>query len=233
MVRQLLDKTAQETSLETVRQELLQAAEQWQVTFDWIKDSVWLIDNNDRIYKCNHSSEEFLKLSKSQIIGRHCWELVHKSAEAIVPCPLIEMKKNRRRETEEKLFGEKYMQIIIDPIFDSNGALAGAVHIMSDITERKAAEKALFESEQKFRSYIERAPDGVFMVDDTGRYLDVNNAAIRITGFSREEFLTMSIRDLVADESSEDGMAHFKKLMETGAAVSDLWHKHKDGSNDA
>jgi len=40
----------------------------------------------------------------------------------------------------------------------------------------------------------------------------------------------MSIRDLVADKSAEDGLAHFKKLIETGSASANLWHNHKDGS---
>jgi two-component system cell cycle sensor histidine kinase/response regulator CckA len=97
--------------------------------------------------------------------------------------------------------------------------------------ELERTENALRQSEQKFRNYIERAPDGVFMVDDTGRYVEVNNAACRIIGHSREEILNMSVHDLIAEESSEDGLAHFKKVMETGAAMSDIWHKHKDGSN--
>ncbi|MDO9567613.1 MAG: PAS domain S-box protein [Candidatus Desulfaltia sp.] len=78
---------------------------------------------------------------------------------------------------------------------------------------------------------MERAPDGVFVVDDTGRYLEANNSACRIVGYSKEEIKKMSINDLLAEESLEDGLAHFKKLMETGAATSDLWHKHKNGSN--
>jgi two-component system, cell cycle sensor histidine kinase and response regulator CckA len=99
-----------------------------------------------------------------------------------------------------------------------------------DITDRKQVEEALRESEKKFRNYIEMSPDGVFVVDYTGRYLDANKSACRITGFSKEEIEKMSIRDLVAEESVEDGAAHFKKLVETGSATSDLWHKHKDGS---
>lgn len=102
--------------------------------------------------------------------------------------------------------------------------------LLSMIEDQKLAEESLRQSEEKFRNYIERAPDGVFMVDNTGRYIDVNAAACRILGFSREEILSMSIRDLSAEESFEDGIAHFNKLMETGAATSDIWHNHKDGT---
>lgn len=99
-----------------------------------------------------------------------------------------------------------------------------------DRTARKQVEKALRESEEKFRNYIEYAPDGMFVVDNAGRFVEVNESACRITGFSMEELERMSIHDLLAKESLDDGLAHFKRVMETGAATSDLWHKHKDGS---
>jgi PAS domain S-box-containing protein len=99
-----------------------------------------------------------------------------------------------------------------------------------DITEHKRAKEALRESEERFRNYIERAPDGVFIVDDTGQYLECNQAATRMIGYSEEEIKKMFIRDLLAEESLEEGVAHFNKLMETGTAESDLWHKHKNGS---
>ncbi|MFH0918719.1 MAG: PAS domain S-box protein [Fibrobacterota bacterium] len=99
-----------------------------------------------------------------------------------------------------------------------------------NITERKKTEASLRESEVKFRNYVERAPDGIFIVDDTGRYIESNTAASRITGYSKQEIEQMSIDGLLAEESLKDGWAHHKKIIDTGAATSDLWHKHKDGS---
>ena len=99
-----------------------------------------------------------------------------------------------------------------------------------DITVQKRAEDRLRESEDKFRGYVENAPDGVFVVDDNGRYTEVNKSACRMTGYSEQELKHLSIRDLLAEESVEDGLTHFRTLMETGAATSDLWHRRKDGS---
>jgi PAS domain S-box-containing protein len=124
-------------------------------------------------------------------------------------------------ECEERIYS-----ILVVPIPD-----AGYVNLYGlDITERKRAEESLRKSEEKFRSYVESAPDGIFIVDDTGRYLEANEAACRMLGFTKEEIENMSIRDLLADESLEDGLAHFRRIMETGAAKSDLWQKHKDGT---
>jgi PAS domain S-box-containing protein len=104
------------------------------------------------------------------------------------------------------------------------------VGVIRDITGRKRAEEALRESEEKFRNYMESAPDGIFIVDDTGRYIETNEAACRMLGFTKAEIENLLIRDLLADESLEDGLAHFRRIMETGAAKSDLWHKHRDGA---
>ncbi|MGB7567046.1 MAG: PAS domain S-box protein [Chitinivibrionales bacterium] len=93
-----------------------------------------------------------------------------------------------------------------------------------------AAHDAVKDSERKYRNYIENAPDGVFVTDNAGRFLEANNVACQMTGYTVEEITTMNIRDLLAEESRKDGLAHFNKLMETGCATSDLYHMHKNGS---
>jgi PAS domain S-box-containing protein len=85
-------------------------------------------------------------------------------------------------------------------------------------------------SEEKYRNYIDNAPDGVFVADDTGRYIEVNIAACRITGYSRNELLKMSISDILSKESFEDCPAQFRKAVQTGASNADLLFKHKNGT---
>ncbi|MFZ4522960.1 MAG: PAS domain S-box protein [Bacteroidales bacterium] len=90
---------------------------------------------------------------------------------------------------------------------------------------------ALISSEVKFKSYIDNAPDGVFVADDKGNYIEINEAACRITGYSKDELLNMHISDILPEESLELGLAHFNKVKKTGVAKADLLFKHKDGSN--
>jgi PAS domain S-box-containing protein len=89
---------------------------------------------------------------------------------------------------------------------------------------------ALKKSEEKYRSYIENAPDGVFVIDETGRYIEVNEASCRITGYLKDELLKMSIQDILLKETLKDGMAHFRKLVKTGTPNSDLLFSHKNGT---
>jgi PAS domain S-box-containing protein len=90
---------------------------------------------------------------------------------------------------------------------------------------------ALKKSEAKYRSYIESAPDGVFVADEKGIYKETNEAASTITGYSKEVLLTMSVSDLLPDDVKESGLADFKKLVETGIPIkADLPFCHKTGT---
>ncbi|MFH1719349.1 MAG: PAS domain S-box protein, partial [Planctomycetota bacterium] len=102
--------------------------------------------------------------------------------------------------------------------------------IVTDITERKRAEKGLRESEQKFRSYIDNAPDGVIVVDRQGRYIEANEAICNMTGFSKDELLAQSVRDTLAPESQEAGLQHFNKAVAEGWATGEYAYLRKNGS---
>ncbi len=86
------------------------------------------------------------------------------------------------------------------------------------------------ESEERYRSYVDNAPDGIFIANDQGQYLEVNDAACRITGYDREELLSMSIPDLVAPESLEAAGDHLGQLHEAGRASGEFSFVRKDGS---
>ena len=85
-------------------------------------------------------------------------------------------------------------------------------------------------SEEKFKSYIEHAPYGVFVADEEGRYLDVNKAACRLTGYPRDELLNMSIIQLAAPERQTTAREHFKTVVERGFVTGVEPFIRKDGS---
>ncbi len=80
------------------------------------------------------------------------------------------------------------------------------------------------------RPYFDHAPDGIFVTDADGKYIDVNPAALTMTGYSREELLSMAVRDLAGTDGDEQILASFARLIESGAFQGDIRLRRKDGS---
>jgi PAS domain S-box-containing protein len=89
--------------------------------------------------------------------------------------------------------------------------------IWRDVTEHKRADEALAESEKKYRDLFENANDAIFIVGPDLQYIDVNNRATELFGFSREEYLTMRVLDVIPPEQIPRSEAAFTSLREKGS----------------
>jgi PAS domain S-box-containing protein len=119
------------------------SAREWRTTFDAINDVVILMDLEGKILRCNKAMVKLLKKQFSEIIDHNCCELIHGAPEPITGCPLVRMRETHRRESLNMPAGVRWFNVTVDPLFDQNERIIGAVHIMSDITESKRAEEAL------------------------------------------------------------------------------------------
>ncbi len=113
------------------------------------------------------------------------------------------------------------------PLLNESGQIDGMVATVEDVTERVQAEQALRESEQRFRSIIERSPDGVILTDEMGVIIEWNPGSERITGLARDEVLGRFLWDVQAQMSREEqppwgflelDKAMVLRLLETGHA---------------
>lgn len=109
------------------------------------------------------------------------------------------------------------------------GEIIALEGLIFDIDQRVKAEQALAESEERFRSYVEHAPVAILIVDETGKYLDVNQTACQMFGYSRDEFLSLNIPDLVYADDMQKGQQHFLKVLQTGSSQDDIRLNKKDG----
>lgn len=89
------------------------------------------------------------------------------------------------------------------PIFDSSGAAQGVRASIRDVTERKQAEKALRESETKFRMLHEQASEGIVLMDAEAKILDANPRALELLEYGAEEIRKISYQDLLHPEEVE------------------------------
>ena len=89
---------------------------------------------------------------------------------------------------------------------------------------------ALKKSEEKYRSYIENAPHGVLVTDETGNFLEVNSAACNLTGYSQDELLMKSFADVLSGKITKEENNDFSKLLKQGSIKLELIFNHKDNS---
>ena len=106
-------------------------------------------------------------------------------------------------------------------------------HIMfgvaRDITESKKMEEALQESEEKNRLLLELAPDAFFQGDSEGRFLLVNQKAIDLTGYSKEELLGLNISDLFTNDGLDSNPLRYDLLKHGGTIITEREIVRKDG----
>lgn len=129
---QVRERTAQ---LYNANQTLARATEEWQTTFDNISDAVALLSKEGKILKCNAAMERIFGNTATEIIGRHCFEVVHGALAPVDGCPFILASRSLRRESMELTVGERKLMVFVDPLLDQQGKFNGGVHIISDITE--------------------------------------------------------------------------------------------------
>lgn len=100
---------------------------------------------------------------------------------------------------------------VIERDEDGSPILFSGTH--ADITERKLAEERLRQSEEKFSQLFHLSPDGILLVDmDSGRFVDVNDTFVRLSGYSREEILGRTAMELGLYRDQADRDKVFERL---------------------
>jgi len=122
-----------------------QSAEEWQMTFDATADLVFIQDKDLRFVRVNKAAAEALKARPEDVIGKTCYEVLHKRDKPWVNCPMVKAFKDGKTHTEEiddPIIGTTLL-VSASPMFDEKGKLIGGVHVAKDITQRKKIEEEL------------------------------------------------------------------------------------------
>jgi PAS domain S-box-containing protein len=182
-VRQAYERNRAESALR-------ESEEHWRDTFRSIGEAIAIIARDGTIVRCNDAMVSITGLSASEVIGSRCFEIMHDSDEPFDRCPLVRCCGSARRESTELEFRGKWFRVVVGPIIDEDGVITGAVHVMTDITEARAAEQRIRESEQRFRTLWNTVDVGVVLVDPASRMIvDANEAALAMLKAGIEEVL--------------------------------------------
>ncbi len=155
--------------------------------FNASRDILLYLDVDGTILDCNRQFLKTFGYRKEDVIGKRCFEIVHKDKYHISDCPLLRARQSRTREEKEMQIGDKVFRISVDPIFDNQENISGFVHIATDITHYKRLISALEESEKKFRELFESLRDGVLIMKEI--FIDANNRMAQIFGCRKEDII--------------------------------------------
>ena len=202
-------------------------------------DPVFVKDRAGRYLLVNQAEAEILGHSVEQVIGRTDRELLSQSlARTVMEADeaVLQLGEAHTSEWEFQVGNEMRTYLTTRcPYRDKEGKLAGVFGIGRDITERKRSEerfeRAMRESEAQYRLLFDANPNPMWVYDlETLKFLAVNDAATRRYGYSRDEFLGMTIKDIRPLEEVPKLVASF----ESGDALTPVrttWrHRARDGS---
>ena len=144
---------------------------------------------------------------------------------------LLEAVEEHQTPSGEKL----YVHVVKCPVWDAQGRAIGTQGVFWDVTERKRAEEAIAESEQRYRQLTEATQDGIVVTDHHGRISLFNPAAQLLFGYAAAEIAGHELATLLADDQQEKHREAFKRFLTTrewdlvGRPV-ELEGRRKDGS---
>ncbi|MBV8317520.1 MAG: PAS domain S-box protein [Planctomycetaceae bacterium] len=193
------------------------------------------IDTEGRIVNINRTECEMLGYTREEVLGRSVFEfLAEETREPALRAfpdkiqgklPLRTLERTLVTRDGRRLFvsiEERYNR-------DEQGQIVGIRSTVQDYTERKRTEAALVASERRARALFEGIEDALFVHAPDGRILDVNPAASRLLGYTKEELLRMTTNDIDDPEFAAGYEDRLQSQLTQGHLSCEGRHRSKDG----
>ena len=124
----------------------------------------------------------------------------------------------------------KWVETRLVPLRNPQGKILSVMGIARDLTEQKHIQEALQEREELSHKVIGTAMEGFWMLDLKGNIVDVNETYCQMSGYSRQELLSLHVSALEVNEASRKLVArHVQRIMQSGSDRFETRHRRKDG----
>lgn len=220
-------------------------AEEWQRDseqlmtdiFESIQDGISVLNPDLSIRHVNGVMKKWYS-ANLPLEGKKCFQCYQNANKPCNPCPTLRCLQSGKTEMDivAGLPGSdiEWIQLFSYPIKDRNlDKITGVVEFVRNITERKKRENALKESEKRLNIIYESAPDAYYINDFAGVFVDGNNAAEKLLGYSREELVGKNLAEvgLLPEHEVERAIkALNENINGKGTGPDEYTLKRKDGT---
>jgi PAS domain S-box-containing protein len=201
--------------------------------------AIFALDQNGYILTWNAGAQRFKGYTADEAIGQH-FSIFYPRERVEEGFPEFELREAARVGRFEddgwrvRKDGSRFWaNVVITALRDPAGRLVGYAKVTRDLTERRLAEEALRESEQRFRLLVYGVRDyAIFMLDTTGHITTWNMGAQRIKGYTSEEIIGKHFSIFYTAEDLEDGKParELEIATKTGVYEEEGWRVRKDGT---
>ena len=165
-----------------------------------IPQRIFYKDPNSTYVLCSESFAANLRIGLEEIRGKTDYDFFPKELadkyladdRRIILSGQAENIEERYLKGEEIRIANTYKA----PVRDAKGEIVGILGVFSDISVQKKAEEVLQKSEERLKTVFESVPDGIYICDARGTFVDGNTAAEKLIGYSRDELIGKSFLKL-------------------------------------
>ena len=201
--------------------------------------AIYMLDPKGFVTSWNVGAERIKGFQTEEIVGQHFSKFyTEEDREAGMPQKVLETAKREGKFEGEgwriRKDGSRFWaSVVVDRINDEKGRLVGFAKITRDMTDKRKAQQALIEAEQRFRILVQGVTDyAIFMLDPDGVVTNWNAGAQRIKGYTPEEIVGEHFSRFYTPEDAEAGVP--KRAIETareaGRYEAEGWRVRKDGT---
>lgn len=183
-------------------------------------DLVAITDIEGRLLYCNPAARRMLEIPKDEdMAGVTISDALPEWARAIVLGEAIPAAvRDGVWIGETALLGRNGREVPVSQVIMAHRGRDGRVEFLAtvarEIGERQQLQAILHESEERFRNTLENAPIGMAVVGTDGRWLQVNRLLCELTGYTEQELLATTFRDITYPEDFEDDLAIFRRMLD-------------------
>lgn len=194
-----------------------------------ISGALWTTDADLRITSCEGAGLGPFSVKPEELIGKTISEVVGTSDPSHFSIASHLKALAGERVFQEGEWSGRVLECHFEPFRDSAGKIVGCMGLALDVTEKKIAERALRNSEQRYRDLFEHNLAGVFQSTPEGRILNCNDSFARILGYTRDEMLRLPALELYTEPVYRES---FMALLQEHRALTNVEYplRRKDGS---